>query len=279
MKVGIIHPGAMGSTIAAAVALNCSEVWVALERRSEATRARAAGTELRDAGTLDALVDRCDLIISVCPPANALELARSVAALEFSGIYADANAVSPETARRIGSVIGEAAEFVDAGIIGPPATRAGTTRLYLSGARAHDVASCFESGPLDALVIEGPPGSASALKMAYAAWTKGTAAMLAGIYAVAVAEGVESDLLREWGKSIPDLPARLKGTAAGIAPKAWRFEGEMREIAETFRGAGIPPGFFEAAAEVYGRLAGFKNSEPPTPEQVAARLLEPPRAD
>jgi len=266
----------MGSTIASAAAQDGIEVYFASEGRSEATRARASTSKLLDTRSLDALVSRCDLILSVCPPANALELARRVAALEFSGIFVDANAVSPETARRIAAVVGHRAEFVDGGIIGPPATRPGTTRLYLSGERADDVAGCFESGPLDARVIEGPAGAASALKMVYAAWTKGTAAMLAGIYAVAGAEGVQSELLGEWETSIPDLPARLKATAAGVAPKAWRFEGEMREIAETFRSAGVAPGFFEAAAEVYGRLAGFKDAGSPTPEEVAARLREPP---
>ena len=113
MKIGILHPGAMGSTIAAAAALNGIEVSFASDGRSEATRERAASSQLHDAGSLKDLVSRSDLILSVCPPASALDLARRVAALEFSGIYVDANAVSPETARRIAAVVEKRALFVD----------------------------------------------------------------------------------------------------------------------------------------------------------------------
>lgn len=274
MKFGILHPGAMGVSVAAAAAQNVDEVAYASQGRSAATLERASAAGLRDVKTLDALVERSDLILSVCPPASALELAESVAKLGFSGIYVDANAVSPETARRIATVFTARCDFVDGGIIGPPAHAMGTTRLHLSGARAAEVAKHFDVGPLDAFVVDGPVGAASALKMVFAAWTKGSAALLAATHAVAVAEGVEAELIGEWEKSAPGTPQRLVGTAAGVAPKAWRFEGEMHEIADTFRAAGIPPGFFEAAAEVYARLASFKDADPPTPDEVAAQLRE-----
>ncbi len=274
MKFGILHPGAMGVTVAAAAAQNVEEVLFASQQRSAATLQRAKDAKLVDIQTLDALVQGSDLILSVCPPANAVEVAEAVAARGFAGIFVDANAVSPATARRLESVFAGTADFVDGGIIGPPALRPGTTRLHLSGARAAEVARCFAAGPLDAFVVQGPAGAASALKMVFAAWTKGSSALLSATYAVAVAEGVDAELIGEWEKSVPDLPARLVGTAVAVAPKAWRFEGEMREIAETFRAAGLPPGFFEAAAEIYGRMASFKDADPPTPDALAARLRE-----
>ncbi len=272
MNLGILHAGQMGSALGAAAVHAGSDVFFISDQRSEATKARASAAGLIDLGDLDSLTKHCEIIFSVCPPANALEVAESVAACDFSGIYVDANAVSPDTARRIGEVVGVRADFVDGGIIGPPPRKPGSTRLYLSGERADVITPLFEDSPLHAEVVSGPAGAASALKMVYAAWTKGSAAMLAGIYAVATAEGVETALLAEWEKSIPDLPARLKGTAAGVAPKAWRFAGEMKEIAETFRSADVPEGFFDAAAEVYARLADFKDAPPPTPDDLARKL-------
>jgi 3-hydroxyisobutyrate dehydrogenase-like beta-hydroxyacid dehydrogenase len=275
LTVGLVHPGAMGATVGAAAVSNVRRVLWASEGRSEATRKRASGAGLEDAVTLRALVGGSDLIVSVCPPGSALDLAREIATFGYTGIYVDANAVSPRTAREIAGLFdGTEADFVDGGIVGPPAARAGTTRLHLSGERASEVARCFAVGPFEVFVVEGSAGSASALKMAFAAYTKGTTALLASIYAVARAEGVESQLIREWEKFLPDLPARLRAGVPGGALKAWRFVGEMKEIASTFEAVGLPGGFHRAAAEVYEKLSSFKDaSESPSVDAVADRLV------
>ncbi len=263
----------MGSTVAASAACNLSHVLFASEGRSSATIERAEQVDLEDVGSLSNLVECSQILVSVCPPASAMELANRVASLGFRGIYVDANALSPATARKLEQVFAGQADFVDGALIGPPAHRPNTTRLHLSGARSEEVARCFAEGPLEACVIDGPVGAASALKMVFAAYTKGSAALLAAIHAVARVEGVDAELIREWQQSIPDLPGRLKVGSASIAPKAWRFVGEMHEIAATFEAAGLPPGFFEAAAEVYERLAEFKDVDPsPGPDEVAERL-------
>jgi 3-hydroxyisobutyrate dehydrogenase-like beta-hydroxyacid dehydrogenase len=196
-------------------------------------------------------------VISVCPPDAALALAGEVASSGFAGTYLDANAVSPATAREIHAVIGDA--FVDGGIIGPPAWKEGTTRLYLSGPKAAEAARWFERSPTDARAVAGGAGAASALKMAYAAFTKGSAALLLAIRALAEREGVTGPLLEEWDLSQPGLARRSELTAPGTSGKAWRFEGEMREIAATFEAAGLPGGFHQAAAEVYRRMRDLKD--------------------
>jgi 3-hydroxyisobutyrate dehydrogenase-like beta-hydroxyacid dehydrogenase len=198
-----------------------------------------------------------DHAVSVCPPDAALAMAREVAASGFTGTYLDANAVAPATARDIHAVVGDA--FVDGGIVGPPAWKPGTTRLYLSGPKAAEVACWFEGSPTDARVVDGGAGAASALKMAYAAFTKGSAALLLAIRALAEREGVTAPLLEEWDLSQPGLARRSEWTARGTSGKAWRFEGEMREIAATFQAAGLPDGFHEAAAEVYRRMRDLKD--------------------
>ena len=265
---GILHPGAMGATVAAA----CSgTVLWASDGRSEATCKRAADAGLTDAGDIESVVTAADVVISVCPPHGALGLADTVADAGFEGCYVDANAVSPATARKIASRFDS---FVDGGLIGPPAIRPGTTRLYLSGSDAARVAARFEGSMLEPRVLDGGgPGTASALKMAYASWTKGTSALLAAVAALAAAEGVADDLLTEWDLSLPGVAERLAGTAGEVAPKAWRWMGEMDEIAATFAQAGLPDGFHRAAGEVYRRLGSFKDSPGATVEEMLEALL------
>jgi 3-hydroxyisobutyrate dehydrogenase-like beta-hydroxyacid dehydrogenase len=264
--VALLHPGNMGATIGAAVATSGTPViWVS-EGRSKASQHRAREAGLSDVTTLAKAVDESDVILSVCPPDAALDLARDVAEHYFKGIYVDANAVSRITAQQIGEIVTKAgASFVDGGIIGSPVKRAGTTRMYLSGQRAPEIAALFSASMLDAKTIGAEPGAASALKVAYAAWTKCTDALLLAIRTFAAAEGVDRALLQEWAISQPNLERRSHQAAAVATPKAWRYVGEMKEIAATFEAAGLPAGFHNAAAEVCQRLAPFKDQTDPAP--------------
>jgi 3-hydroxyisobutyrate dehydrogenase-like beta-hydroxyacid dehydrogenase len=239
----------MGAAVAAQLRRNRSVLWASPGRSAETLR-RADEAGLRDAGTVEELVASSDVILSVCPPHAALDVARSIG--DFDGIYVDANAVSPATAREIASVVEEGgARFVDGGILGPPPRDGVPTRLYLSGAMARGVADLFRDTVVQARVVSEEPGAASAVKMVYAAWTKGTAALLLAIREVAEAEGVEETLLTEWQESIPELPERSRRAAAAADSKGWRWVGEMEEIARTFETAGQPGGFHQAAAQVY----------------------------
>ena len=264
--VALLHPGNMGVTIGAAAATSGARVvWVS-HQRGEATRKRASQAELVDVGNLDDALRQSDIVLSVCPPHAAVDVAEQVAAQKFKGVYVDANAVSRATAERIGEIVSRAgASFVDGGIIGSPVRQAGTTRLYLSGARAPDVAELFSKSMLDARAIGPEPGAASALKVAYAAWTKGTDALLLAIRSYASHEGVDDALLEEWRVSQPQLEKRCDRAAAAATPKAWRYVGEMEEIAEAFEKAGLPGGFHKAAAELCERLESFKDRTDPAP--------------
>ncbi len=276
MKLGLLHPGAMGVTVGEALRAGGHEVRWLTAGRSDATRQRAEAAGFTAADRLEGLLAGADGVVSVCPPHGALALARSVCQAGFDGIYLDANAVAPETARAVGSLVGE--RFVDGGIVGPPARKVGTTRLYLSGAQAREVAGWFAGTVLEADVVEGPPGAASALKMCYAAYTKGVSALLMNIRALAAAEGVDAGLLKEWSISQQELEARSEFAARGSGPKAWRFVGEMEEIAATFAAQGLPDDFHRGAANVYARLERFKNAETVTLADVVAALRETPPA-
>jgi 3-hydroxyisobutyrate dehydrogenase-like beta-hydroxyacid dehydrogenase len=271
--VGLLHPGEMGASIGAALRRAGVQVlWISADR-GPATRRRAQTADLIDAGTLPALVERSDLVLSVCPPHAAIQVARMVAAAGFAGTYVDANAVAPTTALALSAVVERVGgQFVDGDLIGGPVRPGFATRLYLSGPAAGEVAALFASTDLEAVTLGGDVAAASALKMCYAAWTKGTSALLLAIRAAASAYGVEEALLAEWARTQPDLVERSQA-AAGTARKAWRFAGEMDQIAAGFAEAGLPDGFALAAADLYRRLAAFKDVEgDPSLEQVLERV-------
>jgi hypothetical protein len=236
--VGLLHPGEMGSALGRALAAAGHEVVWASEGRSDATRERASSFD--DAGTVDGVSARAQVVFSVVPPHAALDVARSLAA--YDGIVVDANAVAPATAAEVGASV---TRFVDGGIVGGP----GAPRLYLSGADAPSVAELF-AGTVVATEI---CANASALKCAYAAWTKGTSALLLAVRDFARAEDVEDALVEEWARSQPGLADRLAHAERSASRKGWRFVGEMEEIARAFGEQGLPRGFHEAAAEMYRR--------------------------
>jgi 3-hydroxyisobutyrate dehydrogenase-like beta-hydroxyacid dehydrogenase len=165
--------------------------------------------------------------------------------------------------------------FVDGGIVGFPAWKPHTTCLYLSGPRSEEVAACFSAGPLDTKILGNEIGKASALKMCYAANTKGTVALLAAIVATAETLGVREALFEQWKHDDAALPGQVEKRIQANAPKAWRFVGEMEEISRTFREAGAPGEFHAGAADIYSRLVKFKDTRtPPTLEDILDALTE-----
>jgi 3-hydroxyisobutyrate dehydrogenase-like beta-hydroxyacid dehydrogenase len=250
--IGLLHPGDMGSGIGAALVEAGYTVTWASAGRSSASVHRATSAHLVDVGTVDAMIDRCQLIVSICPPAQAVAVANEVAG--FGGLYLDANAIAPATAHRVAGVIQSGGgRYVDGGIIGGPPTSTYGPRLYLSGPAAPEMGELFAGTPVDARVLSEDQTAASGVKMCFAAWTKGTSALLLGIRALAIAKGVEGPLLDEWHTSLPELDRRSLTAGQQAATKGWRWVGEMEEIAATFRSAGLPDGFHLAAADIFGR--------------------------
>jgi 3-hydroxyisobutyrate dehydrogenase-like beta-hydroxyacid dehydrogenase len=216
--------------------------------RGAGTRRRALAADLRELSDIAG----CEVVLSICPPAVAMETARSAAG--FTGLYVDANAISPTTASDVAAVVRSwEGHYVDGGIVGPPPQCHGRTRLYLSGRRAEEVAELFLATRVEPVVLPGSDTAASALKMMYAAWTKISAALLVSIQAAASDLAVVEALAREWARSQPELQQRYADALAGAKGKGWRWEDEMREIARTFSAVGEPSGFGEAAAELFAR--------------------------
>jgi 3-hydroxyisobutyrate dehydrogenase-like beta-hydroxyacid dehydrogenase len=293
LVIGLLHPGEMGAAVGGCLVEAGYTVCWASAGRGPNTAARARRAGLADAGSVAGLAGRSDVIVSVCPPHAAVEVARAVAAgppaagrpgagrpggAGFRGVFVDANAISPDSARTVAAIVtAGGASYVDGGIIGSPPASAGDTRLYLSGPRAAGIRDLFAGTRVDARIVDDRIGSASAVKMAYAAWTKGTAALLLTARALATAEGVQDALLAEWALSLPDLADRTRRAARSAARKGWRWAAEMEEIAGSMAAAGLPQGFHEAAAEVFrSQPRGVATGEVST-EAVLGALLAPLR--
>ena len=277
LHIGFLHPGAMGISLAASAQNTGHTACWASEGRSPATRERAEKHGLVEIQSIQELCDACSVIISVCPPHAAVAVAEQVLACSFKGVYADVNAISPQRAQAIGQLMaGEGVEFVDGGIIGGPAWTPDATVLYLSGTAAGQVAACFAGGPLVTEVIGEEIGKASALKMCFAANTKGTTALLCAIVAAAEELGVREELEKQWSRHGSDFAEQTLARISRVTAKAWRFSGEMEEIASTLEAAGLPGGFHLAARDVYERIAKFKGAEPlPPVGDVLDALIHP----
>jgi 3-hydroxyisobutyrate dehydrogenase-like beta-hydroxyacid dehydrogenase len=255
ITVGLLNPGEMGAAVGQCLTGRGHTVLWASDGRSERTAERAKAAGLDDAGTAGELAAQASVILSVCPPHAALDVAWAVHG--FTGVYVDANAIAPGTARQVAELIAAGGgRHVDGGIIGSPPVAPGASRLYLSGeddAAVHAVHDLFTGTALEPRIVAGPATAASAVKMAYAAWTKGSSALLLAARALARAEGVEDALLAEWAQSQPQLIGQVQRSARAAVTKGWRWIGEMEEISQTMVSAGLPDGFHEAAAEIFRR--------------------------
>jgi 3-hydroxyisobutyrate dehydrogenase-like beta-hydroxyacid dehydrogenase len=259
--VAVLAPGDMGHAVAAVLKEGGLRVVTCLAGRSARTRALAAAAGVEDLGDDEALVRAADLLLSILVPAQAEELAwRIAAAVERTGtdlLYVDCNAIAPQSAREVGRIVESAgARFVDAGIIGPPPRPGATgTRFYASGAAAADFAQLQGHG-LDVRVIGERAGDASAVKMCYAALTKGTTAIMTELLVAAERLGVSEPLRAEFAESQPEMLRRMEHSVPAMVPKAHRWVGEMQEIARTFEASGLTPRTFEGAAALYAFVGG-----------------------
>ena len=203
---------------------------------------------------------QADYFLSILPPSDALALAEKMAALigpsNHKPIYVDCNAVSPPTKIEIGNVITKAgAPFVDVGIIGvPPKAGYDGPGFMRPGPDAAKFAPLGDFG-LNVHVIEGPIGAASAMKMSYAGITKGFTALGAMMMLAATRGGVAEGLRAELERSQPALLPWFQRAIPAMYSKAYRFVGEMEEIADYVGEDPAAQEMFEAFADFYTRLA------------------------
>jgi 3-hydroxyisobutyrate dehydrogenase-like beta-hydroxyacid dehydrogenase len=273
VTVAIVSPGAMGSALGAALSRGGERVVATVSGRSARTARLAGQAGIVRLDELDAVVREAGIVLSVVPPEFSARVAGDLgAAARRSGtapLLVDLNAVAPATAREAERIAADSGcELVDGSISGPPPRSAGTTRIYLSGGRAAEVAQLPFDG-VETIVVGPAVGAASAVKMSTASVYKGSSALLLQALRAARENGVLEHVLADLATGAPELVARVERRLALAGSKSGRYVAEMREIAQAQADAGLTPALFEAMAEVYAELARTPIAEA-SPEDVPA---------
>jgi 3-hydroxyisobutyrate dehydrogenase-like beta-hydroxyacid dehydrogenase len=268
--VGILHPGSMGGAVAAQARSSGAEVLWCPEGRSSATKERALQYGLTAVSSVGELTERAEVILSICPPAYAEDVAVEVGAHSFTGTYVDGNAIAPASMARINAILGRTgATVIDGSVIGSPPSASRSTRLYLSGPceALALVASLFAGSSVQARLLPGGIGRASALKLSYSSYQKASRVLAAVSYALARDYGVEEELLDiAQGRATSYLSET--GYIPKVAARSWRWAPEMNEVASALDEAGLPSDLAEASAAVMSRWDSFKDSPVDIPQAL-----------
>src|SRR5271165_3506370 len=274
--IGVVAQGTMGSAVGRRLRESGAEVRTLLSGRSPASAERARAAGMAAAADEHALLAGADFFLSILPPGEAEPLARRLAptlsALDRKPVYIDCNAVSPQTAIRIGEIIAPTgAHFVDAGIIGGPPRSGYSPKIYASGPTAGQTAVLRDWG-IDWRVIDGPIGAASALKMSYAGITKGTTAIAAAMLLGAARFGCEEALIAELTESQPEMLARFREGIPRMYDKAYRWVAEMQEISDFLEQNPPSHDIYAAIARLYDYLATAYDEKQPGPDNSVKTL-------
>ncbi|MCQ4203885.1 DUF1932 domain-containing protein [Streptomyces coelicoflavus] len=274
--VGILHPGSMGAAVAACATTSATAVLWCESGRSAASVERAARFGLTPVATLAELLDRSDIVISLCPPAAAEDLARDVAGRRFAGVYVEANAISPVRTQRIASLLSPTTTVVDGGVVGSPPVGGKTPTLYLSGPAevTTRIEALFADTAVQATVLGTEVGKASALKLSYASFQKTSRLLVALAVGMAREHGVDQELI-EVASRRTDSYLSEPEYVAKTASRAWRWGPELEEAADTLAAAGLPPEMLRAAASTLARWNDVKDDGSLTLTDALDRLAQP----
>ncbi|MFB6814322.1 DUF1932 domain-containing protein [Streptomyces sp. NPDC056347] len=276
LTIGILHPGSMGAAVAACAATNATAVLWCETGRSTASVERAARFGLTSVATLAELLDRSDIVISLCPPAAAEDLARAVAGHRFAGVYVEANAINPERTQRIATLLERGATVVDGGVVGSPPVGGKTPTLYLSGpaAATERIEALFADTAVRTAVLGAEIGKASALKLAYASFQKTSRVLVALAVGMAREHGVDQELIEVASRRTDSYLSEPRYVAK-TAARAWRWGPELEEAADTLEAAGLPPEMLRAAASTLARWNDVKDDSKLTLTDALDRLAQP----
>ncbi|MEV7166459.1 DUF1932 domain-containing protein [Streptomyces microflavus] len=276
LTVGILHPGSMGAAVAACAATNAAAALWCEAGRSSASAGRAAQFGLTSVASLSELLDRSDIVISLCPPAGAEDLARDVAGHRFAGVYLEANAINPERVQRIAGLLAPDATVVDGGVVGSPPVGNKTPTLYLSGPvdASERIEALFAGTAVRTTVLGTEVGKASALKLAYAAFQKASRVLVALAIGMAREHGVDQELIEVASRRTDSYLAEPQYVAK-TAARAWRWGPELEEAADALAAAGLPPEMLRAAASALARWNDAKDDGELTLTDALDRLAQP----
>ncbi len=273
-SVGITSPGDMGQGVAMCIKALGFNVCMASDGRSPRTRALGEKAGLTELHSLENLVKECDMVLSVLDPGAAVTNATAVAAAckatQRKIVFVECNAIAPDTMHEITGILqAVGCTVVDAGIIGPPPRNGAKQRFYVSGPHAH-LMQRINSPQIMVKVAGEKIGDASAVKMCYAALTKGTIALGTELLVAARKLGIDQVLEAEFKNGQAELHESVLTRAAGMPFKAYRWVPEMNEIAKTFGGVGLTPRLFQGVSDLYAQIAATPQGKE-SPEEARAK--------
>lgn len=275
--VAVLHPGSMGAAVAACAKPCAKNVLWCSEGRSEASIARAEQAGLEAVASLGELLDRADMLISLCPPAAAEEVARQVAEHGFrGGLYVEANAISPDRVRRIAGLLPQTWAVVDAAVVGSPPTGGKSATLYLSGpsGATESVDAVFANTALRTRWLGPELGRASALKLAYTAFQKVSRLLAALSIGIAREHNVDQELIAVASRRIDSYLTEPEYIAK-TASRAWRWGPELDEAGDMLAAAGLPDEVLRAAARTLEQWHASKDDTGLTLEAALDQLAIP----
>lgn len=279
-NITLLHPGAMGAVIGAAAVRAGARVFWIPAGRSDATRVRAEEAGLEACPTLADALRRSDVALSVCPTQAAEEIFQQIVEQQFTGVFVEANAMSPQRMARIAGRAPSECRVVDGSIFGPGATHRRVACLYLSGDSVgiDILRSSFRNSEVEVKPLDGPIGTASALKMAFINFQRSARVLAALSHAVAQHHQVVDALLTEAEGMTSKILANPDYLPV-LAARAWRWEAEMREVGDTLREASLPDGLAEDTAEIMSAWKSDRDNPDVTITQVLDSLhIKPSRA-
>ena len=259
VTVAILSPGDMGHAVGKTLKDHGNSIVTCVEGRSKRTRGLAIAAGFVLVPSIEAMIEKAELILSIIPSESVLATAREIAeAMEKVGkfpVYADCNAIAPATSLLVHEEMERVgATYIDVGIIGNPPGKGPPPRFYASGPDISMIAGLNGMG-IDVRSMGEVIGQGSAIKMCYAGLTKGTNTLRTAVLLTGEALGVGDELGRELADSQAAVYENMRKRIPGLPPDAKRWISEMHEIARAFDDAGVTPRFHEGAAEIFRVLA------------------------
>ncbi|MGY4986528.1 DUF1932 domain-containing protein [Streptomyces nigrescens] len=270
ITVGLLHPGNMGAAFGAQLRRRNVRVLWCMDGRSSRSRARAEDAGLEGIQNLAQLVARADVLLSLCPPAAAVDVAQQVAACGFDGgLYIEANAITPHRVREVSGLLPDAV-VIDGAVVGSPPVGGKQPTLYLSGAPdgCSQVASLFAASDVKPHVLGAEVGTASALKLSYSSYQKVSRTLAALAYGVADANGVADELVKIAGKRGGSYLTET-GYIPKTASRAWRWGPELDDAAALLRESGLPDDLMRSASRVLDQWSDARDRELTVAEALA----------
>lgn len=196
-------------------------------------RAQAAGVTL--VKTVGTLAKKSDIIIVLTPGKSALPALKKILKhLRPDHLYVDASSNSASNMEKAAALIGNAAKFVDASIMGPVDLMGIKVPFAASGPHAIAFRDLMTPHGMVINVVGVNPGDASAMKLIRSVLMKGLAGLLLETMEAARRRNILDEVIEDCSVTFNDIPFQkiIKRYVGGTAVHCERRIHEMKECLE-----------------------------------------------